>query len=311
MSQPLAAFVDPLQYAFMRNALVELVLLGAASGLVGVFVVRRQLTFFAHALSHTIFPGVLIAALLRVDLTLGALVAAILTVALVAGLQRRADVGHAGAVGVIFITLFALGVVMIGLFRVQAPDVGASLVGDVIGVSTGDLILSAAVLLVLGLIVWLLYWPLVLSSFDRSAAAISLPLAALDVVLLGLVGGTAVVSVRVVGVILTVAMLVTPAATALQWTRRMRRAMLLTGTVCTLAGIAGLYTAYYVHVAPSSVMVLALTAAFAVSAAFGPRGLIARRMRSRRAIATSGREGEMPGMPHPEPSLRALQGELP
>ncbi|MBM2812228.1 MAG: hypothetical protein HW416_2987, partial [Chloroflexi bacterium] len=89
----MGVLIDPLQYAFMRYALIEIILLSIASGLVGVFVVQRQLTFFAHALSHTIFPAVVLAAALRIDLGVGALVGATLTVVLVLTLERYSDVG--------------------------------------------------------------------------------------------------------------------------------------------------------------------------------------------------------------------------
>src|SRR5438046_4325819 len=115
--------LDPLQYAFMRNGLLEVLLLSFACGLVGVFVVQRELTFFAHALSHTICPAVVVAAVLRLDLTLGALVGAALSIALIFRLQRQREVGHSGAVGVVLIVLFAVGVVLVGLFRVKSADV--------------------------------------------------------------------------------------------------------------------------------------------------------------------------------------------
>ena len=271
MIAPFALLTDPLQYPFMRYGLLEVVLLGVASGLVGVFVVQRQLTFFAHALSHTIFPAVVLAAVLRLDLTVGALVGAALTVFLIYGLQRQKDVGHSGAVGMVLIALFAVGVVLVGLFRVRSPDVGASLVGNVVGASPGDVLLSVALVAILAVALRLLFWPLVFSSFDPGAArGVGLPVAVLDVVLLTMVAGTAIVGVRVVGVILTVAQLVVPAAAALRWTRRLRPAMLLTAGISTGAGMAGLYIAYYVPIAPAAVMVLVLAGAFVASAVLGP-----------------------------------------
>ncbi|MEA2639733.1 MAG: manganese transport system permease protein, partial [Chloroflexota bacterium] len=197
-----------------------------------------------------------------------------LTVLLVSGLQRRADVGHAGAVGVVFMTLFALGVVLVGLLKVRSPDVGASLVGNVLGVATGDLLLSLGLVLTLGLVLSLLYWPLVLTCFDRTSAALTLPVAILDLVLLTMVAGTAVVSLRVVGVILTVAVLVIPAATALRWTRRLPRAMLIAGVVSALAGMASLYVTYYARIAPAAVMVLVLAGVFLGSTLLGPYGVV-------------------------------------
>jgi manganese/iron transport system permease protein len=257
---------DPLQYAFMRAGLLEVLLLGVATGLVGVFVVQRQLTFFAHALSHTVFPAVVLAAVAGVDLTLGALVGAALTLGLVFRIGRQREVGHAGAVGVVLVVLFALGVILVGAFRVKSPDVGATLVGNIVGLSTGDVILSGVLVVGLGIVLRLLFWPLVLSSFDPVAAsALGLPIGLLNLVVLSMVAATAVVGVRVVGVILTVAVLVVPAATALRWTRELRPAMALAGAIGSAAGVIGLYVAYYLPVAPAAIMVLVLSTAFAGS----------------------------------------------
>jgi ABC-type Mn2+/Zn2+ transport system permease subunit len=155
--------------------------------------------------------------------------------------------------------------------------VGASLVGNVLGISAGELALSAALVAGLALTLWLLFWPLVLSSFDPGAAqAVGLPSSLLYLVLLGMVAATAIVGMRVVGVILTVAVLVIPAATALRWTRRVRPAMALSAVVAAASGMLGLYVAYYTSIAPAAVMVLALAAAFTASVLIAPLAARAR-----------------------------------
>jgi ABC-type Mn2+/Zn2+ transport system permease subunit len=269
---------EPLQYPFVRYGLIEVVLLGIASGLVGVFVVQRQLTFFSHALSHTIFPALVLAAALRVDLTIGALVGSAVTIALIWGLQRRDDVGHSGAVGVVLIAFFALGVVLVGAYRVRSADVGATLVGNVLGASSADVLLSAGLVVALIVVLRVLFWPLVFSSFDPgSAKGLGLPIALLEIVLLVMVASLAIVGVRVAGVILTTALVVVPAASALRWTRRLRPAMILAGAIGVAAGLVGLMISYYSPVAPAAIMVLALTGIFALSIAFGQSGLLRRR----------------------------------
>jgi ABC-type Mn2+/Zn2+ transport system permease subunit len=276
-----AALVDPLGYAFMRNGLVAVALLGAACGLVGVFVVHQRLTFFAHALSHTVFPALVIATALRADLTLGALVGTAATVALVLALRAQRDVGEDSAVGIVFIGLLALGVVLVGLLRIRAQVVADVLVGNVLGISPLDLLLSGALVALIALVVLALYRPLVLVAFDRaSARAVGLPVLLLDLVLLALVAGTATVSVRVVGVVLTIAVLVAPAATARLWVRRVPSIMALSAVIAGGAGVFGLYLTYHVPIAPASVIVLLLTATFAASAVLGPRGAMRHRLKS-------------------------------
>jgi ABC-type Mn2+/Zn2+ transport system permease subunit len=279
---PLDLVLDPLRYPFMRNGLLEVLLLGGACGLIGPFVVQRKLTFFGHALSHTIFPALVVAAVLGVSPLVAASLGAVLTVGLVFRLQRRRDVGQDSAVGTIMVGLFALGVVLVGWFRVRSPDVGAAIVGNLLGIGPADLLVSGALLLVLFVSIRQVYRPLVLVSFDRLAAkALALPVPPLDLLLLAAIAATAVVSVKVVGVILTVAMLVTPASAARLWSARLPRIMLLSAIFGALAGTLGLYAAYYVPIAPAAVVVMVLGALFLVSVLSAPRGLVRRSMHAR------------------------------
>jgi manganese/iron transport system permease protein len=269
-STQVALLIDPLQYAFMRTGLIEVLMLGAACGLVGPFVVHRNLTFFGHALSHTILPALVVATVVGVNAPAAALIGALLTVALVYQLQRVRDVGDDSAVGVIFVGLFALGVVLVSWFRVKSPDVAAAVVGNVLGIGTLDLQVTGVLVCALGLAVALVYRPLVLVSFDRLAAeALALPIALLDLVLLTGIAATAVVGVKVVGVILTVALLVTPAAAARQWSAHLPRNLVLSATFIWLAGAIGLYGAYYLPIAPAALIVLVLAVFFCSSVAVG------------------------------------------
>jgi manganese/iron transport system permease protein len=281
---PLDLLVDAVRYPFMRSGLLEVVLLGVACGLIGPFVVERKLTFFAHALSHTIFPALVLGAVLRLSPLLAAAVGSTLSVGLVFQLQRRRNVGEDSAVGTIFVGLFALGVVLVGWFGLRTADVGAAVVGNLLGIGPSDLIVSGALCGVLTATIGMLYRPLVLVSFDRLAAhALALPVALLDLILLCAVAATAVVSVKVVGVILTVALLVTPAAAARMWSARLPRIMALAGCFGVLAGTTGLYTAYFAPIAPAAVVVLVLGGLFGMSVLIAPRGPLRR--------ARAGRQG--------------------
>jgi manganese/iron transport system permease protein len=261
---------------------------------VGPFVVHRNLTFFAHAITHTIFPALVLAAALQVNLMLGAAVGAAATVVLVFGLRRASpEVRDDSAVGITFIGLFALGVVLVGLLRVRSRDVGAAVTGNLLGVGPTELLTSG--LLVLGLLVGitLLYRPLVLTTFDPLAARVlGLPVAAIDLVLLAMVAGTTIVSVSVVGVILTVAVLVTPAAAAHFWGGTLVWTMVAATVVMAVAGTVGLYVAYYAPIAPAAVIVLALAGCFVLSAVFGPRGLARMERRLTLKLEPAGGSGE-------------------
>jgi manganese/iron transport system permease protein len=187
-------------------------------------------------------------------------------------------VGDDSAIGIVFVALFALGVVLIGLLRVRSRDVSAAVVGNLLGIGPGELLLSAALVLLLALAVAGLYRPLALVGFDPIAArAIGLPVGLLEGLLITLVAATVIVAVQVVGVILTVAVLITPAATARLWARRLPTVMLIAATLGATSGALGLYVAYYLPIAPAAVIVLLLTALFVASALLAPRGPSTRR----------------------------------
>jgi manganese/iron transport system permease protein len=260
------ALTEPLQYGFVRNGLLEVVLLAAACGLIGPFVVQHKLTFFGHALSHTIFPTLVLATVLGISPILGAALGAALTVGLVFHLQHRDKIGDDSAVGIVFVGLFAMGVVLVGWFHVKSPDVGAAVVGNLLGIGGADLLVSAVLAIGLVAVVGLLYRPLVLVSFDRlTAEALGLPVPALELTILAATAATAVVAVKSVGVILTVALLATPAASARLWSSHLPRIMLLSAIFVAAAGVLGLYTAYYVRVAPAAITVLTLAGVFVSS----------------------------------------------
>jgi manganese/iron transport system permease protein len=259
--------LDPLAYPFMRSGLLEVALLAVMAGVVGPFVVHRNLTFFAHALAHTIFPALVLAAALRLNPALGAALGAAVTVALVFGLRRASAAVHDdSAVGITFIGLFALGVVLVGLLRVRTPDVAAAVTGNLLGIGPTELLASGALLLALLATVAVLFRPLVLGTFDPTAArALGLPVAARELVVRAMVAGTKIVGGGLVGVVLTGGGRVPPAAPARLWGGPLRRTMLVGAGVALLAGVIGLYVAYYVPIAPAAVLVLALGGCFGVS----------------------------------------------
>lgn len=284
----MSTLLEPLAYPFMTYGLAETVLLAIAAGLVGPFVVHRNLTFFAHALSHTIFPFLVLAAAFRVSPALGAALGALVTVAFVYALQRSSpEVRDDSAVGITFMGLFALGVVLVGLLRVRSRDVGAAVIGNLLGVGLLELATSGLLVLALLVALALVRRPLVLSTFDPLAArALGLPVALLDLLLLVMVAGTVIVGASVVGVILTVAILVTPAATARFWGGALNREIAVSVLVAAFAGAAGLYTAYYVAVAPAAAIVLTLGACFVASALVGPRGVLVQAAARRSILLT-------------------------
>jgi manganese/iron transport system permease protein len=273
----------PFQLGFMQRALLEVLLMGLTCGVIGAYVVLRGMAFLGDALAHAIFPGVVIAFLLSVNLFFGALVFGALTTLGIGGIARNRRVSEDSAIGVLFTGAFALGVVLISGVKGYTGNLADFLVGQVLGVSPADVIISVVVgALVLGGLAFF-HKELLLVALDREMAeAMGLPVAALDLGLLMGIALTIIVSLQAVGNILVVAMLVTPAAAARLWTDRLGVMMAISAGFGMLGGLAGLLISYYGNYAAGGAIVLLVTLIFGVSYVVAPRhGLLARRASAR------------------------------
>jgi manganese/iron transport system permease protein len=279
--------VDPFAYAFMQRALVEVILMGAVTGAIGTYVVLRGLSFLGDALSHAIFPGVVIAFLLGRSVFLGALAFGVLTSASIVVLATTRRVKEDSAIGVLFAGFFALGVVLISTTRNYTRDLAAFLFGNVLGVTTYDIGLSAVVGAVVVLLLVLFHKELLLVAFDREAAqAMGVPVFWVNLLLLVMISLTIVVSLSAVGNILVVAMLVTPAAAARLLTDRLPVMLGLSAAIGAMSGVAGLVISYHANVAAGGTIVLVATGVFGLVWLLAPsHGLIARILARRRATA--------------------------
>jgi manganese/iron transport system permease protein len=276
--------VDPFTYAFMQRALIEVLLMGAVTGAIGTYVVLRGLSFIGDALSHAIFPGVVIAFLLGRSAFAGALAFGLLTSISIVVLATTRRVKEDSAIGVLFAGLFALGVVLISTTRNYSRDLAAFLFGNVLGVTGADVGLSAGVGVLVCLLLVLFHKELVLVAFDREAAqAMGVAVFWINLLLLVMISLTIVVSLSAVGNILVVAMLVTPAATARLLTDRLPVMLCLSAALGVLSGVAGLVLSFHADIAAGGTIVLVATLLFGLVWLLAPRhGLLATRLASRR-----------------------------
>jgi ABC-type Mn2+/Zn2+ transport system permease subunit len=275
---------QPLRYPFMVRGLLASLMVGTLCAVVGTYVVLRGMAFFGDALAHAILPGVAIAYLLDANLFWGALGMGLFTAVGIGYLSRRGQVKEDTAIGVIFAASFALGVALLSTVQTYSVDLTHILFGNVLGVSTTDLWLTAALGLLVLLSVVFLYKELLVISFDPIlAATLRLPLNTLHYLLLVLIALTIVVSLQTVGVALLVAMLVTPAATAYLLTRRLWHMMIVGAVIGAVSSVAGLYVSFYANVASGAAVVLVCTGFFALAFLFAPdRGAVWSWLRGRR-----------------------------
>ena len=263
---------EPFSYPFMQRALLEILIVGTVCGLVGCFVVLRGLAFIGDALSHTVFPGVVLSYAAGRSIMIGAFIFGAITAIGIGVLSRSRRVSEDTAVGVIFAALFALGVVLISRQTGFKKDLGSLLFGNVLGVSRTDVIATLLIGTIVVTILFALLKEFTLVAFDPTMArSAGYPVFALDVVLLLLVAATIVVSLQAIGNILILALIVTPPATARLLTDRLGRMMVASVAVSLLSGVVGLLIAYHASTAAGGTIVLTATAFFVVALVAAPQ----------------------------------------
>ena len=272
---------DPWQFEFMRRAFLAGAIVVLACSVVGAFVVLKGLAFLGDAVAHTQLAGAAIAFLSgagAVGITLGAALAAVLTALGVSALTRRARLRPDTAIGIMFVGLFALGLLLISSQRNAALDLNAFLVGNILGVGDADVIAMAALTAIICMVTAYFYAELRYVAYDpQMAAASGVPVARIQTSTLVLVALAAVVAFRLVGVVLALAMLVAPAATAQLLSRSLPRMMALGVAAGIISVIGGLYASFHLDLAAGPAIVLAAVALFTLAFLLSPHGLTARR----------------------------------
>ena len=283
-------FADPLEFEFMQRALLAVVLVGVVSAVVGAFVVVRGMAFIGDALAHSSFAGVAIAFTLGTSIYLGALVAAVLTALGIGFISRRGRLRFDTTIGVLFVGAFALGIAIVSKQENYTIDLFSFVFGQVLGVSWGDLALMAVMGFVVIALVAAFYKELLFTAYDPTvAAAAGIPTRLMEYGLLILLAVSTVVALQAVGIVLVIAMLVTPSATASLLVRRLHHIIFVGVALSLVSSVIGLYVSYHAGIASGAAIVLVATALFTVALFLAPRrGLLSRWLldRSRRLEQT-------------------------
>lgn len=255
--------LEPLSYDFMSRALAATVVAAVVCALLSCWLVLVGWSLMGDAVSHAVLPGVVLAYIVGVPFALGAVVFGFAAVALIGGIRDTSKVKEDAAIGIVFTSFFALGLVLISVFPSQT-DLGHILFGNVLGVSPADLIQIAVIGLVVFAIVLLMRRDFTLYAFDRTHAhAIGLSPRILGALLLGLLALTTVVALQIVGIILVVAMLIIPGATAQLLTKRFSRMLLVAPIIAAASAVVGIYLSYWLDAAPGGLVVLVQGGVFA------------------------------------------------
>lgn len=291
------AFLAPLGESYFQKALIGGSIVAIVSAVVGCLVVLRQMAFLGDALSHAMIAGVaggyLVMKMLfgfeahAPGMLLGSLLSAIITVALIGFVSRVSRVKEDTAIGIMYTGVFALGVVVVSIFRHYIHiDLMHFIMGDVLGVADADLWTSAFVAATVLTIIILFFRHFQITTFDPvMAASIGLPVLLIDYLLTTCVSLVVVSAVSMVGVILVVGLLITPAATAYLLSDRLDRMMLLSAFFGFTSVVGGLYLCVWLDSAGGGAIMLFCTLQFLVVLIFAPRyGMLSRWLRLRRMV---------------------------
>ena len=267
---------DPWQFEFMRRALLAGALVAMASSVVGAFVVIKGLAFLTDAVAHTSLAGAAIAFLAgggSVAISLGAAVAAGAT-AIGVSILTRARLREDTAIGLLFAALFAFGILLISRARNYTLELSSFLVGNILTVPTEDIIVMGALASVVLIVMVIFYREMLFVAYDPTmAAAAGIPVPLVQTGLMVLVALAAVAAFRLVGVVLVMAMLVAPAATAALVVRRVPLIMVGGAVFGILSVVVGLYASFHADVAAGPAIVVTSVAFFLIVFALSPRGL--------------------------------------
>ena len=261
----MSTLLEPFQYEFFQHAIVVSTLAGGVCGLIGVYVVLRGMSYVGHGLSHAIFGGAVASFVTGINFYLGAGVWGIVSALLIYKVARRRTIGADAAIGVVTTASFAVGIALISSFGGFTRDFEAALFGNVLGVSTGDVVVVAGVALFATTVVFLRYRQLLFATFDPEVAEVSgVDIARVDTLLAVTLAAIITATMNVLGVTLIAAVLVIPPVTARLMTDSFGRMLGISTALGAVAGSAGVYLSYYLNISSGAAVVLVGATVFSV-----------------------------------------------
>ena len=280
--------LEPVQYEFIQRALIASITIGISCGLIGTYIMLRRMSLIGDALAHAVLPGVVVSFMVagksEIALFIGAVVSGIVTVLLIGFVNRNSKIKEDTSIGIIFTGAFALGILLVSQLKQVHIDLSSYLFGDVLGVSTGDITLSLIIMVVIILCILLFYKQLLLTSFDPTMAlTIGISTTLVHYMLMTLLSMSIVAGLQSVGVILIIAMLITPPATAYLLSNNLKKILFLSPMFGTISAVAGLYLSYHFNFASGASIVLVAVALFLLAFLFSPKEGVVTRLFRRRA----------------------------
>lgn len=276
----LEALIEPLQYSFMQRSLVIAIMVGLLCAVVGSYLMVQRLALLGDAISHSVLPGLALAFMVGANIFIGAFIAGVLSTMAITWIRTRSPIKEDAAMGIVFSAFFALGITLITLIQKDNKiDLNHFLFGNILGVTVPEVRDTAIITAFVLFIVFLLYKELLFYTFDPSGAqAAGLPVNQLNFGLMLLIALTIVASMKAVGVILVLSLLITPGATAYLLVKRLHEVMILGAIIGIISSISGMYLSYFYNLPSGPAIVLVVSGLFIASLLFSPsNGVLTRR----------------------------------
>lgn len=254
--------LEPLQYAFMFKAVLVSTIVGVACAILSCFLVLKGWSLLGDAISHAVLPGVVLAYMIGIPFGLGAFVFAMLAVVLIGFIKNNTKIKEDAVMGIVFTTLFALGLMLISKI-ISSVDLTHVLFGEVLGISNNDAWYTFIILAIVSLIVLASRRTFLVFCFDPThARALGLPITFIHYAFLSLLAITITGSIQTVGIILVIAMLITPGSTAFLLTKRFSNMLQIAIAISVASSLIGAYSSYYFNIATGGTIVFVQGCAF-------------------------------------------------
>ncbi|MGD2146947.1 MAG: metal ABC transporter permease [Anaerolineae bacterium] len=260
--------MEAMRFGFMRHALAAGLLVSIACGIVGTLIVVKRLVFVSGGIAHAAYGGIGLGYLLGINPVVGAIGFSLVAALGMGAIQRKTGERADTLIGVTWAIGMALGVVFVDLSRGYKADLMSYLFGSILAVPAGDLLLMLILDIVIVLLVVLFYKELLAVTFDEVFATVErVPVAAIYLLLMGMIGLTVVMLMRVVGLILVIAMLTIPAAVSGQFVRDLKRTMVLAIGLGAVFVTVGLWLSYFLNLTSGAAIILLSGTAYLASLA--------------------------------------------
>jgi manganese/iron transport system permease protein/iron/zinc/copper transport system permease protein len=258
--------LEPLEYEFFRHGLLAALMVGSFCGLIGTYVVLRGMSYVGHGLSHAAFGGAVVGFVLNLNFYAGAGAMGLLAALLINRVTRNGRIKQDAAIGIVTTAIFALGVSIISHVRTFNRSLEAALFGNILGITEGDLLAIALVSISTIVAMFLMYRPLLFSTFDPEAAQVfGIRIGIVQLMFSFLLTLTIIASMNVVGVTMIAATLITPAVTARLMTDCFSRMLIYSTLIGAVTAVAGMYLSFIFNTASGATIVLFGAALFCMT----------------------------------------------